>query len=76
MAFSILQQLADADLTTETGYAAARLRLAIDLARTQTAKALIQACRVRQMRHVLTGHQAAYALAVATLRPSSRRRRH
>jgi hypothetical protein len=56
--------------------AAARLRLATTFARIYSSGALIRACRARQMRHVFTGHQAAFALAEATLRSTSSRRGH
>lgn len=51
------------DLTTETGRAAARLRVATDLARSMKAATLLKACRANGIRHVTAGHQAAHALA-------------
>lgn len=51
------------DLTTETGRATARLRVATDLARHLKAATLVKACRLNGIRHISSGHQAAHALA-------------
>ena len=76
MAKPILQQPATIGFTAETDCAAARLKLATDLARTLTADALIKACRAAGIRHVVSAHQGAHALAAATIQsPSSERGR-
>ena len=59
--------VAGLDLKTEAGCAAARLRMATELARSLKADTLIRCCRAAGIRHVTTGHQAAHALAAATL---------
>jgi hypothetical protein len=59
--------VAGLNLQTEAGCASARLRMATDLARSLKADTLIQVCRALRIRHVVTGHQAAHALAAATI---------
>ncbi len=53
------------DTSTPDGCAAARLRMAADLARFMKAGTLVRAARVAGIRHVTAGHQAAHALASA-----------
>ena len=74
--FFIPDAVAGLDLMTETGCAAARLRMATDLARSLKADTLIRCCRVAGIRHVTTGHQAAQALAAATLPAPTSEREH
>jgi hypothetical protein len=68
--------VAGLDLRTEAGCTAARLRMATDLARSLKADTLIRCCRAAGIRHVTTGHQAAHALAAATIQSPSGERGH
>jgi hypothetical protein len=55
------------DVSTESGLAAARLRLAVDLSRSLKASTLVAVCRAHGLRHISTGVAAAHALASLTL---------
>jgi hypothetical protein len=68
--------VAGLDVHTEAGCAAARLRMATNLARSLKADTLIRCCRAAGIRHVTTGHQAAHALAAATLPAPTSERGH
>lgn len=71
------EAVAGLDLRTEAGCAAARLRLATNLARCLKAETLMRCCRALGIQHITSGHQAAHALAAATIAsPASERGRH
>ena len=67
--------VAGLDVETTTGCATARLRMATDLARSLQADILLRCCRAAGIRHVIQGHQAAYALAAAAI-PTPNGRAH
>ncbi|MCB4825496.1 hypothetical protein [Roseicella aerolata] len=68
---------AGADLTTEAGCAAARLRMAAALSRSVEGTTLLQCCRAKGLRHVCTELAAAHALAsLAIPHPSSQGETH
>jgi hypothetical protein len=68
--------VAGLNVQTDEGCAAARLRLATDLAGSLKASTLISVCRALGIRHVTQGHQAAHALAAATIQSPSSERGH
>jgi hypothetical protein len=61
--YFVADAIASIDTSTEPGLAAAKLRMATELSKCLKASTLIAACRAHSVRHVVTGHQAAYALA-------------
>ena len=63
-------------LQTEADCTSARLRMATELARSLKADTLIRCCRAAGIRHVSTGHQAAHALATATIPAATSKRGH
>jgi hypothetical protein len=61
--YFVADAIANIDTSTETGLAAAKLRMATELGKCLKASTLIAACRVHGIKHIVAGHQAAYALA-------------
>ena len=65
--------VAGIDVNSDNGLVTARLRMALDLVRNVRENALLAACRAHGLRHVLCGHQAAFALAALAIPVADRR---